>query len=117
MTFAPTPERVPLGREADEPALLVLHVTDNTAVALRDLAAGEHLTAQGRAVRPLAAVRAGHKIALAPIAEGAEVRKYGVVIGTATVDIAAGDHVHVHNVESERMRGDRRDARPQGSAA
>ena len=28
--------------------------------------------------------------------------KYGVVIGRATQDIAAGDHVHVHNLKGER---------------
>lgn len=39
----------------------------------------------------------GHKAALAPIARGAPVVKYGVVIGHATQDIGAGEHVHVHN--------------------
>ena len=48
----------------------------------------------------------GHKVALAPIAEGQAVRKYGEVMGLATTDIAVGDHVHVHNVESQRGRGD-----------
>jgi hypothetical protein len=47
---------------------------------------------------PVAAgVPFGHKAALEPIAKGAPVVKYGVVIGHATQDIAAGEHVHVHN--------------------
>jgi len=29
---------------------------------------------------------------------GAPVRRYGQVIGFATADIAAGDHVHAHNL-------------------
>jgi altronate dehydratase small subunit len=49
----------------------------------------------------------GHKFALDPIAQGEPVRKYGVVIARAMAPIEAGQHVHVHNVESNRGRGDR----------
>ena len=48
----------------------------------------------------------GHKLALVPLAAGAPVYKYGEVIGIASADIPAGAHVHVHNVESQRGRGD-----------
>lgn len=40
----------------------------------------------------------GHKVAVRPIAGGQAVRKYGHVIGYATTDIAAGEHVHTHNL-------------------
>ena len=40
----------------------------------------------------------GHKYALRPIAAGESVVKYGMPIGHATRDIAAGDHVHTHNL-------------------
>ena len=49
----------------------------------------------------------GHKIALVPIAAGEQVIKYGLSIGSASTDIQPGDLVHVHNVESNRGRGDR----------
>jgi hypothetical protein len=39
----------------------------------------------------------GHKVALASIPRAAAVVKYGVTIGTASADIAEGEHVHVHN--------------------
>lgn len=39
----------------------------------------------------------GHKAALRAIAAGEPVLKYGIAIGVATRDIAAGAHVHVHN--------------------
>jgi hypothetical protein len=39
----------------------------------------------------------GHKAAVAAIARGEPVRKYGVVIGHATRTIRPGEHVHVHN--------------------
>lgn len=49
----------------------------------------------------------GHKIALRDIAKGEQVTKYALSIGTALENIKAGDHVHVHNVESNRGRGDK----------
>jgi altronate hydrolase len=40
----------------------------------------------------------GHKYALRPIAKGENVIKYGMPVGHATADIAAGEHVHTHNL-------------------
>lgn len=76
--------------------LLKIHPSDNVAVALRDLHALEEfdgVTAQGDVPR-------AHKLALAPIRAGSDVIKYGYPIGRATRDIAAGDHVHLHNLAS-----------------
>lgn len=53
-------------------------------------------------------IRFGHKFALSRINKGAHVVKYGEIIGRATQDIDKGHHVHVHNVESLRGRGDKR---------
>lgn len=50
----------------------------------------------------------GHKVAVYAIQCGQPVIKYGYPIGIATEDILPGQHVHVHNVESARGRGDRR---------
>ena len=47
------------------------------------------------------AVSLAHKVAAQPIAKGAPVLKYGMVIGRATADIPAGAHVHVHNLASQ----------------
>ncbi|MEJ7838573.1 MAG: altronate dehydratase family protein [Thermomicrobiales bacterium] len=41
----------------------------------------------------------GHKIAIHAVAKGQPVRRYGQIIGFASVDIAAGSHVHVQNTE------------------
>lgn len=76
-------------------ATLLIDPRDNVAVALRAVAAGDRI-ADG--VTALADVPAGHKIALRPIASGEEVFKYGWPIGRATRDIAAGAHVHSHNL-------------------
>ena len=40
----------------------------------------------------------GHKYALRDIKKGENIIKYGNPIGHATADIAAGEHVHTHNV-------------------
>jgi len=46
----------------------------------------------------------GHKFAVVPLAEGADVIKYGVRVAVATRDIAVGDYVHVENVRSARWQ-------------
>ncbi len=43
-------------------------------------------------------IPAGHKIARHDIPSGAAVHKFGQLIGFATENISAGDHVHVHNL-------------------
>lgn len=48
----------------------------------------------------------GHKIAVRPISAGEEILKYGEAIGVATKEIAPGDYVHIHNLDSQRARGD-----------
>jgi altronate dehydratase small subunit len=48
----------------------------------------------------------GHKFAIKDVPAMGEVYKYGESIGRATQEIKVGNYVHVHNVESERGRGD-----------
>ena len=76
--------------------LHLIHPSDNVAVALRDLNAGEMV--DGLTVLQL--VPAGHKIALRRIEKGARVMKYGMPIGEATEAIPAGAWVHTHNLRS-----------------
>ena len=77
-----------------------IHPRDNVAVAVSALTQGQVLQAGGVTITTRAAVPAGHKVALVPIAAGEPVIKYGFPIGSATTDIAAGDWVHTHNVHS-----------------
>lgn len=51
-------------------------------------------------------IPANHKFARNTIKAGEEIIKYGLPIGRASKDIAAGQYVHVHNIESNRGRGD-----------
>ncbi len=82
------------------PRYLKIGRTDNVAVALADLAAGEVPSVDGAAVPLLEPVGRGHKFALRPIKAGESVIKYDMPIGHATCDIAAGSFVHTHNLKT-----------------
>ncbi len=77
--------------------LIRLHSKDNVLVALRGVPAGT--VAVGVTVQ--SDISLAHKVAATPILAGADVLKYGMVIGRATCAISAGEHVHVHNMESK----------------
>jgi len=89
---------------------IVLREKDNVATSLRDLESGEDAlvgTLERTQRFPIREkIPYGHKFALKDIPKGEEVFKYGEVIGRSTCDIPSGKHVHVHNVESLRGRGD-----------
>ncbi|MEP5759011.1 MAG: altronate dehydratase family protein [Litoreibacter sp.] len=76
--------------------MLTLHPQDNIAVALADISAGEIDRETG--LKILQPVKQGHKVAIAAITSGQNVLRYGQTIGQATVDIEAGEHVHVQNL-------------------
>jgi altronate dehydratase len=91
---------------SDDGAALRLKDDDDVAVALRPLAPNAVVRFGAAGVSLVSEIPTGHKFATRPIAEGALIRKYGQVIGKASAAIAAGEHVHVHNVEGTRGRGD-----------
>ena len=85
------------------PTALQLHPNDNVAVTLCDVGVEEVSligAGMGRNVAGLEPVASGHKIALRSIAAGESVIKYGVTIGVASQNIAAGAWVHTHNCRS-----------------
>ena len=75
-----------------------IHAADNVATALADLAAGSAVAFGLQRLVITEPIARGHKLALAPIARGTSVIKYGFPIGIATADIALGAHVHSHNL-------------------
>jgi SAF domain len=86
--------------------VVVISAADNVATALEPLAAGERVQAGDITVTLAEPIPRGHKVAIRAIGAGDRVIKYGSPIGLASADIAAGAHVHVHNVASTRGRGD-----------
>lgn len=75
---------------------IIINPQDNVAVALCDLKKGE----VHEGVTLIEDITKGHKFALRPIKTGENVIKYGNPIACATADIAAGEHVHTHNVHT-----------------
>lgn len=80
---------------------LVIHASDNVGVALHPIAKGETVEARGVSVTAAEEIAAGHKMAIQPIAKGADVVKYGYPIGSAQADIAPGQWVHTHNIKTK----------------
>jgi len=95
--------------------ILALYMTDrdNVATLIEDAVAFVPVSVEGKSGRCLKEIISqnlilrGHKIALNDISAGHNIIKYGEVIGKATKLIAAGEWVHVHNMDSLRGRGDR----------
>lgn len=89
---------------------VVINPKDNVATAVQDLKKGQEVNVDlhGKldTVQLLSDIPFGHKFALEDIDQGKEVIKYGEVIGRTTRPIKRGEHVHVHNFESLRGRGD-----------
>jgi altronate hydrolase len=77
---------------------LQLHPTDDVAVVRKPIRAGLSLMNGQGPFEARQDIPQGHKIAVHAIAAGAPVRKYGQIIGFASSAIAAGDHVHAHNL-------------------
>lgn len=91
---------------------IVCHRDDNVATAVRDLAPGDRARLSGAGDEVTLELRSpvpfGHKFALRDIGSGQEIIKYGETVGLATAPIRRGGHVHLHNVEGLRGRGDLR---------
>lgn len=86
------------------PKALKIAPPDDVLTMLEDGAAGDVVAFEGGTVQLTDAVQRGHKVALRPVECGAPVRKYGFPIGRASQTIAAGDHVHTHNLATA-LRG------------
>ena len=82
----------------------MLDKRDNVALALEDLRAGDEAQPGTLKVTIRQPIDFGHKFAVREIGELEDIIKHGDVIGRATGEIKAGEHVHVHNVESLRAK-------------
>ncbi|MFI4952593.1 MAG: UxaA family hydrolase [Burkholderiales bacterium] len=73
-----------------------LHAADDVVIARQQLVSGivlldEHVTISGL-------IPPGHKVATRAIRPGEPVKRYNQIIGFAKRPIAAGEHVHLHNL-------------------
>lgn len=92
---------------------LIIHPDDNVANLIGPGKKGESVECtiegqpQSRVVTLVDDVPPNHKLAPVDIKAGEPIVKYGLNIGRASCDIRTGQHVHVHNIESNRARVDR----------
>jgi altronate hydrolase len=78
-----------------------IHPADDVVIARQQLLGGTAIASEGITVSGL--IPPGHKVAVRAIAAGEPVRRYNQIIGTATQPIAAGQHVHTHNLAFSRF--------------
>ncbi|MDP2871148.1 MAG: UxaA family hydrolase [Bacillota bacterium] len=90
---------------------LLLSADDNVATLPAGCERGQVIELGGsaagsqRSVEAGEAIPEGHKLAVHDIPAGRAVVKYGQPIGLATRAIRRGEHVHVHNLASDRAQG------------
>src|SRR6266571_4910011 len=73
-----------------------LHADDDVVIARAQLVSGTALLDENVKVSGL--IPPGHKVATHAIPAGAPVKRYDQIIGFAKRPIAAGEHVHLHNL-------------------
>ena len=95
--------------------ILVHEASDDVGVAVMDLNVGEEIgvaTLEGKHVKQIKLVTdvpLGHKVAMVDLPKDKHVIEYGRAIAYALVAIAAGEHVHVHNIRSLRWAASQAD--------
>lgn len=88
-----------------KPNVIIIHPRDNVAVALEDISQGATVyLPDGSAFAALALIPYSHKVALADIAFGADIIKYGEVIGETKEDVRQGGWIHAHNLDIEEKK-------------
>ena len=83
---------------------VIIDSNDNVITTLDRIEAGQQLNAIGldKQIITKQDIPKGHKVSISQISKGEMVLKYGKNIGTAILDIVIGEHVHIHNIKSNR---------------
>lgn len=84
--------------DSKEDRAIIVHPNDNVVISLSAFSEGEELDIVAPPIFIKNTTPRGHKIASKNISAGEMIYKYGGVIGHATQDIGAGEHVHTHNM-------------------
>lgn len=80
-------------------SILKVHSKDNVIVALRDLAKGEQVALNGYSYTLTEDVAAKHKFTEHNLVPGDHIIMYGVLVGKAQTEIAAGTRISISNVK------------------
>lgn len=91
----------PTAQAAAPPPVMLLHPDDNVLVVRAPVRAGEALVIDGATVVAAVDLDIGHKLARRAMRAGEKVLKYGAPIGSMRHAAQAGDHIHMHNLQSD----------------
>jgi hypothetical protein len=83
--------------------LLLLSPEDNCLIAATTLESGTALEIEGETVTLATTIALGHKLARRALGAGEKIFRYGAPIGHVTCDVAKGEHLHTHNLESDYL--------------
>jgi hypothetical protein len=89
---------------------LIMDKKDNVATLTSDANLGDFVEVISKTGNAEIRVKArdqipfGHKVSLASIEKNGKIIKYGKIIGVSSKSIKKGEHVHVHNVKSLKVR-------------
>jgi len=84
--------------------LIKVDPTDNVAVALVNLVAGETIAFEGEDVLVVSDTKMKHKIAMKDFESGDKIIMYGVIVGKANQTIAKGDVITTANIKHESAK-------------
>jgi (2R)-sulfolactate sulfo-lyase subunit alpha len=91
-------------------SFILLHGDDNVLVCRARAEAGETVAVDGLVLVLASPIEVGHKIARRDLKAGDKILKYGAPIGSMTADAKAGDHIHMHNMQSDYIKTHTREA-------
>ena len=82
---------------------LIIDPRDNVGIVLEQVYPGDVIDFGDLKITAIEEISLPHKVALKDFAVDDYVYKYGEVIGYITAEAPRGSHIHVHNLDSERL--------------
>jgi len=80
---------------------ILLHPQDKVLICVVHIYAGDVIVVDGESVVINTDIEVGHKLARTNLAIGDKVYRYGAPIGSMTATAVRGEHVHMHNMQSD----------------
>jgi (2R)-sulfolactate sulfo-lyase subunit alpha len=81
--------------------VILLHPKDNILVCVAHIYAGDEIRIDDQVVNVQKDIEIGHKLARNALAVGDKIYRYGAPIGSMTQKALMGEHVHMHNMQSD----------------
>ncbi|RYZ92122.1 MAG: altronate hydrolase [Moraxellaceae bacterium] len=81
--------------------IILLHPDDNIVVCVAHIYAGDVIDIDGHTVTLRQDIEVGHKLARNALNSGDKIYRYGAPIGSMTQPVSIGEHVHMHNMQSD----------------